>query len=103
MTADNLLNNPHQVLGLAHDATPEVVRQRYLQLVRQYPPEKFPIRFQEINQAYQYINDPLAHADAIIRSVAVTAPDLGQVCEEAARQPPRLSTNTLLALGNPTT
>jgi DnaJ-class molecular chaperone len=43
------------VLGVDEDAGDEAIRQRYLALVRRFPPDREPDRFQEVRQAYEAI------------------------------------------------
>jgi curved DNA-binding protein CbpA len=50
--------DPYAVLKLAPDANDEQVRRRYLDLVRQHPPEQEPARFAEIRAAYEQLRDP---------------------------------------------
>ncbi|CAN2041248.1 DnaJ domain-containing protein [Candidatus Magnetomoraceae bacterium gMMP-15] len=42
-------------LGLSLDATDDEIRNNYLMLVRKYTPEKDPVRFRQINDAYETI------------------------------------------------
>jgi curved DNA-binding protein CbpA len=51
--------DPLQVLGLTANADTETIRQRYLQLVREFPPEREPDRFREIRNAYEVVLDPV--------------------------------------------
>ncbi len=44
-------------LGLTPDAGDEEIRNRYLELVRKYTPEKHPKRFGEITASYEAIKD----------------------------------------------
>jgi hypothetical protein len=53
------MNNAMQVLGLSPESDESEIRKRYLELVRQFPPEKFPERFSEIHTAYEVLRDPL--------------------------------------------
>ena len=50
---------PYEVLGLTPDYTAEQLRQRYLELVRQNPPEREPEKFAEIRAAYAELNSPV--------------------------------------------
>ncbi|MFZ2633231.1 MAG: J domain-containing protein [Desulfosalsimonadaceae bacterium] len=43
------------ILGLDIDASDETIRDQYLKLVKQYPPEKNPQRFQDITESYERI------------------------------------------------
>src|SRR5688572_28775064 len=49
--------NPYTVLGLPADVTDEEVRQRYLELTRQFPPEQHPERFAAVRAAYEKLKD----------------------------------------------
>jgi curved DNA-binding protein CbpA len=95
------LSSPLQTLGLPLDADPAQIRARYLELVKQYPPEQDPERFREIRQAYDAIENPLKTAAALM-----TAPDSGEIPEWSAvlqqqqQKPPILSAALLLSLGN---
>ena len=48
---------PYLVLRLPPDASEEEIRRRYLQLVRENPPERAPERFQRITAAYEALKD----------------------------------------------
>ena len=43
------------ILGLELNASDEEIRKRYLDLIKQYTPEKDPEQFQEISVAYEQI------------------------------------------------
>jgi len=47
----------HAVLGLPADSDDETIRRRYLELVRQYPPEHHPQKFAEVRAAYERLKD----------------------------------------------
>ena len=51
--------DPFAVLGLEPNAAPEEIRRRYLELIRQHPPERDPDRFAEIHAAYGLASDPI--------------------------------------------
>ena|ERR1700693_1263736 len=51
------MSDPWEVLGLASDCDDETIRRRYLELVRQFPPEQHPERFAAIRQAYESLRD----------------------------------------------
>lgn len=90
---------PFAVLGLSKTASEEEIRQRYLDLVRQHPPEKDPARFREIHSAYESAKDPLILAEQLLRP-AMQLPEWQDVIEQQRKNPPRLSVSLLLALGN---
>jgi curved DNA-binding protein CbpA len=53
-------SDPYLILGLDRDADEATIRQRYLSLVREFPPDRQPERFAEIRAAYEDLNDPVA-------------------------------------------
>jgi len=95
------LDNPFQTLGLAGDADEAAIRDRYLKLVRENPPEKNPERFRQIHAAYQIASDPLKFATHLL-----TAPEQdeflpwSEIIQLERANPPRLHTDVLLSLGN---
>jgi DnaJ-class molecular chaperone len=52
------MSDPYAVLGLPVDADEAQIRQRYLDLVRQFPPDQAPDRFAAIRAAYEDVRDP---------------------------------------------
>lgn len=50
---------PAETLGLDPTADEAAIRKRYLELVRQFPPDRDPERFAEIRNAYDQLRDPL--------------------------------------------
>jgi curved DNA-binding protein CbpA len=53
------MTDPHEVLGLGAEADDAAVRERYLQLVREFPPDRAPERFAAIRAAYDELRDPV--------------------------------------------
>ncbi len=51
------MDDPFAVLGLASDSDDEQIRQRYLELVRQFSPERHPEKFATIRAAYESLKD----------------------------------------------
>ena len=51
------MTDPYQVLGLPGDSDDETIRRRYLELVRQFSPERHPEKFAAIRQAYDSLKD----------------------------------------------
>lgn len=45
------------ILGLPLDASDQQIRERYLELVKRYTPEKAPRRFQEISEAFEQLKN----------------------------------------------
>jgi curved DNA-binding protein CbpA len=52
------MSDPFAVMGLPMDADEAQIRQRYLDLVRQFPPDQAPERFAAIRAAYDEVRDP---------------------------------------------
>jgi curved DNA-binding protein CbpA len=51
------VTDPYEVLGLPADSDDEAIRRRYLELVRQHPPEKSPEKFAAVRRAYDSLRD----------------------------------------------
>lgn len=49
------MTDPYYLLGVDREADDAGVRKAYLERIRQWPPEHYPERFQEISQAYTLI------------------------------------------------
>jgi DnaJ-class molecular chaperone len=94
------MNDPHIVLGLDPAAEEDEIRQRYLQLVRENPPERAPERFAEIRAAYDQLRDLESSWERRLFDLK----DVGALDALLARRvadapPTRYSTNLLLSLG----
>jgi curved DNA-binding protein CbpA len=63
------MNDPFEVLGLAPDALDDQIRNRYLQLVREFPPDRAPQRFAEIRAAYDELRDPTRRLESQVLSI----------------------------------
>jgi curved DNA-binding protein CbpA len=94
------MNDPHETLGLGPDADEAEVRRRYLELVREFPPDRAPERFTEIHAAYEALRDParrlhtqLFHPETRSDSLEGLATDLRVRLRRA-----RLPVDTLLAM-----
>lgn len=48
----------YALLGVTPDDTADIIKQRYLENVRKYPPEKFPDEFKALRAAYDTLRDP---------------------------------------------
>ena len=53
------MHDPHETLGVAIDAGEAEIRSRYLQLVREFPPDRAPERFAGIRAAYDELRNPI--------------------------------------------
>jgi curved DNA-binding protein CbpA len=63
------MSDPYEVLDLPRSADEVATRRRYLELVRQFPPDRDPSRFAEIRAAYDQIRDPVRRLEAQIFEV----------------------------------
>ena len=72
-------DDPHEVLGLPRTATETETRHRYLELVRQFPPDRDPSRFAEIRAAFDQIRDPVRRLQT-----QIFEPDTGESVEAIA-------------------
>lgn len=66
------MNDPYAVLSLGKDADEATIRRRYLELVREFPPDRAPDRFAAIRAAYEEIRDPARRLEAEIFDDAST-------------------------------
>lgn len=51
------MNDPYIVLGVAPESDDETIRKRYLELVRQFPPEQHAEKFSAIRAAYEVLRN----------------------------------------------
>lgn len=93
-----ILADPFAVLGVPEDAGDDAVKQRYLALVRAFPPDREPERFQTYRRAYEAIRDARGRAavrllhstDAALRHLkrhclAAAEPAAGRVADGTVR------------------
>lgn len=100
MSASNP-DDPFAILGVTADADEGDVRARYLELVKQYPPEQNPEKFQQIRAAFEAVKDPLSVAQRLLTPPDEDdPPQWSSVLEAQKDHPPRLSKAFLLSLGN---
>jgi curved DNA-binding protein CbpA len=52
-----VVNDPYTVLQLPGDADDEMIRRRYLELVRKFTPETEPEKFAAVRAAYEALKD----------------------------------------------
>ena len=96
------MNDPYQILGVSHAADEAAVRARYLELVRQFPPDREPDRFAEIREAYDRVRDPIVSLEN--RLFDVSAPFTFESLIADTRpdvRSSRLPTELLLSLARP--
>ena len=96
------MDEPHRILELGPDADEASIRRRYLELVREFPPDRAPERFAEIHAAYEAMRDParrlhaeLFHPETKTDSVEEIAADLRGRLRRV-----RLPVDTLLAMAD---
>jgi curved DNA-binding protein CbpA len=92
--------DPFTVLGVPREASEEQIRARYLELVKQHPPDREPEKFREVRAAFEAAKDPLLIARRLIEPPGEEPPSWSEALEKQKRIPPRLSTAFLLSLGN---
>jgi len=92
----------YHTLGISPDCTEEELRKRYLELVRQYPPESHPEKFSRIHEAYEKLKEPLESLYEMLFSL--TTDDsidqlIADVLDDVRNE--RLPTPMLLKMGEP--
>ena len=95
-----MMIDPYEVLGLGPEASEDEIRQRYLDLVREFPPEREPKRFADIREAYAQIRDPLVSMERrLFNLTALDTFDTLLAAERQRQRGRRLPTPVLLSLG----
>jgi curved DNA-binding protein CbpA len=95
------MSDPYEVLDLPPHADEAEIRRRYLDLVRQFPPDRAPDRFAAIHAAYDEVRDPARRLEAQLfhtatsDSIDALAADLRARLTEA-----RLPLDVLLSLAD---
>ena len=92
--------DPFAVLGVPRDAGEAEVRTRYLELVKQFPPERDPDKFREVRAAFEAVRDPLVIARRLIEPPGEEVPQWSEAIEAQKRNPPRKPPALLMSLGN---
>jgi len=67
------MNDPFSTLGVGEDADDDQIKQRYLSLVRLFPPDREPERFQVYRAAYEALSDQRKRLEAKLLSNRDTA------------------------------
>lgn len=99
--SDRNTTDPFETLGLPQTATQEEVRERYLELVKENPPEKNPEEFGRINEAYKLAKNPLLIAENLLSEQSLSTYDSwDDIIETHKNKPPSMSPRLILALGN---
>ena len=93
------MTDPHEIMGVSPEADEATLRQRYLELVRQHPPEKCPQQFAEIREAYEQLRDPVTRLRKQLFQVR-TAESLDDIIADVREHvhAARIPTETLLSI-----
>jgi curved DNA-binding protein CbpA len=96
------MTDPYTILGVEPDADDETIRRRYLELVRQFPPERNAEQFAAVRGAYERLKD----LDARVRHRLFEQgkrDGIEELIEEVACRTPRrrYSLQALLAMQRP--
>jgi hypothetical protein len=67
------MTDPFSTLGVSEDADDDQIRQRYLSLVRLFPPDREPDRFQAYRTAYEALSDQRKRLETKLLSTRDTA------------------------------
>ena len=94
--------DPFLILGLPREATEAEIRARYLELVKQFPPDRAPDQFREIRAAFEAAKDPLVIARRLVEppNPNEEPPSWQAAIEAQEKIRPKLSVGFLLSLGN---
>ena len=76
------MNDPYETLGLTTDAGEPEIRRRYLELVREFPPDRAPERFTAIHAAYEALRDPGRRLHAQIFQAETTTDSLERLAAD---------------------
>jgi curved DNA-binding protein CbpA len=94
--------DPYETLGISPQAGEKEIRDRYLALVREFPPDRDPERFASIRAAYEQLRDPAVRLRSLLFEVGKedSIPAMiGEVRNHLRNA--RIPTKTLLALAKP--
>src|SRR3954471_17081067 len=95
------MNDPFEVLSLPPNADEAEVRRHYLELVREFSPDRAPERFAAIRAAYDQVRDPVRRLEAQLFRVG-TSDSLEAQAEDLRRRlrEARVPLDALLALAD---
>ncbi len=94
-----MMADPYKILDVVRGSSEADIRRRYLELVRQYPPDRNPERFTEIHQAYERLRDPVMRLESKLFDLESSDTMAGIIADVRERlRKSRIPTQTLLAL-----
>jgi curved DNA-binding protein CbpA len=76
------MKDPYEQLGLTSSADETQIRRRYLELVREFPPDRAPDRFAEIRAAYDALRNPTVRLEASIFDITPHADSVEAIAED---------------------
>ena len=93
------MTDPYEILGLSSDSDDTTIRKRYLELVKEHPPERSPEKFRAIRAAYDQLRDVTTRVRSRLFEPK-SSKTIDPLIEEVACQTPRrrLSLKALLAM-----
>jgi curved DNA-binding protein CbpA len=94
------MRDPFTVLGVADDADDAEIRRRYLALVREFPPDRAPERFQELRAAYDALSDERKRLETKLlhtNSAALSRLSMDALRTVSSDGPPRRATRQTVA------
>jgi curved DNA-binding protein CbpA len=96
------MSDPYDTLGLTRDATEAEIRRRYLELVREFPPDRAPERFAAVHAAYEALRDPARRLQAQLFRYETTTDSIEAIAKDLRRRlrEARLPVDTLLNLAD---
>jgi curved DNA-binding protein CbpA len=96
------MSDPYDVLGLDPDADEAEIRRRYLELVREFPPDRAPERFAAVHAAYEALRDPARRLHGQLFMIETKTDSLEAIATDLRRRlrTVRLPVSTLLALAD---
>jgi curved DNA-binding protein CbpA len=95
------MNDPYEVLGLDSTADEAAIRRRYLELVRESPPDRAPERFAAIRAAFDEVRDPARRLQSLVLGWTTTdSLDAIATDVRARLEAERLPLDVLLRLSN---
>lgn len=93
------MSDPYEILGVPRHADEAEIRRRYLELVREFSPDRAPERFVAIRTAYDEVRDPAKRLETQLFHVQSTDSLDALAADLRARlRKARVPLNTLLSL-----